>query len=96
MANPITPQEVALEKAKILPEEVINTFNKLIATNWNGSNSQFSLKDVKKELDKLLPEGYPTSYLDVEDIYRRFGWKVRYDAPAPDESYNAYFVFSSR
>jgi hypothetical protein len=33
-------------------------------------------------------------WLDVEDIYRRVGWKVRFDQPGYNEDYKAYFVFT--
>ena len=39
---------------------------------------------------------FDNHWLDVEDLYRKNGWKVDYDKPGYNESYNAYFVFSAK
>lgn len=39
---------------------------------------------------------YGKQYLDVEDIYRKEGWKVVYDKPAYCETYEPTFTFSKK
>ncbi len=36
---------------------------------------------------------FDNSFLDVEDVYRKAGWKVRYDKPGYNEDYEPYFEF---
>lgn len=93
---PITPQEVIEHKQKQIPDEVINTFNELIAQNFNGYSATVIQKDVVSLLEKrgFIRDGiFNYHLLDVEDIYRNAGWKVKYDKPAYCESYDAYFEF---
>ena len=35
-------------------------------------------------------------WLDVEDLYRSVGWRVTYDKPGYNETYDATFTFSRR
>ena len=39
---------------------------------------------------------YDNNWLDIEDIFREAGWKVTYDKPAYNESYDAYFKFEGK
>ncbi len=36
---------------------------------------------------------FAKGWLEVEDIYRKAGWKVKYDKPAYSENYPATFKF---
>ena len=39
---------------------------------------------------------FDNGWLDVEEAHRAAGWRVEYDKPAYNESYDAFFVFSKR
>ena len=97
---PIKPSQISIEKEKFIPEEVFDAFNELIVANWNGSSSRIKQCDiVNRIMKKLNVEGdttfiFKNHYLDVEDIYRKQGWKVYYDKPAYFESYEPTFEFS--
>jgi hypothetical protein len=49
-----------------------------------------------------MPEGstrqqvFDNNWLDVEDIFRKAGWKVNYEKPAYNESYPASFKFQQQ
>lgn len=106
--KPITPEEINEKKLEMLPDEVIESFNEMIATNWNGTSSRFKQKDaVALILGKMNAERavdgkvdsqflFDNHYLDVEDLYRKQGWKVYYDKPAYNETYDAIFEFSKK
>lgn len=94
--KPITPKEVVKKKKEQIPPEVLEAFDELIAENWNGHCSTFSQKDVSALIRAKLKGDFPIKYLDVEDIYRKAGWKVDYDKPGYNESYDASFEFSKR
>jgi hypothetical protein len=101
---PITPDEVVSEKLNQIPDEVIAAFNKLIAKNWNGVYSIFRTRDTQEFIiEEFLKNGksitinqIDSSWLDVEDIYRKAGWEVTYDQPGYNESYAATYKFNKR
>lgn len=96
MIKPITPDEVVKLKKDQLPDMVIDTFNRLIAKNLQGSVSVVYQKDIIKALAEVgisSTEAFANHWLDVEDVYREAGWSVYYDKPAYNESYSAFFRF---
>jgi hypothetical protein len=103
MSKPIRPNEVS--DVMSFPDEVIDGFNTLIAKNWDGKASVFLQKDVVKEIRRNFVKSgkrmdsnqiFEKNYLDVEETYRLNGWKVEYDKPAYNETYEASFKFSKK
>ncbi|MCA9356909.1 hypothetical protein H6784_03420 [Candidatus Nomurabacteria bacterium] len=99
MANvkAISPQEVINYRKESIPNEVIEVFNELIAENFNGHCAYVRQDEaVKRIVAKGINRNhlFNRGWLDIEDIYRSMGWKVEYDKPAYDESYEASFAFS--
>lgn len=95
--KPIRPSEVISKKKELLPDEVLEAFNELIAKEWDGREASFKLKEVVPLIAKKLninSASVNSNWLDVEDIYRKAGWKVKYDGPGYCETYDAYYVFS--
>lgn len=98
-AKPITPKEVVSLKKSLIPDAVIESFNELIAENYSAEESSFKLKSVVARMVKKglkLKDIHDNGWLDVEDIYEKAGWKVDYDQPGYNESYDAYFSFSKK
>ena len=96
-AAAITPDEVIAQKERDFPPEVINAFNKLIAKHWHGGESVFTLAVARSAVAFALQQAgipFEVCYLDVEDIYRKKGWKVVYDKPGYNESYEPFFRFT--
>lgn len=94
--RPIKPEEIILKKQKNFPDEVITSFNELIAQKWNGKWATISQEEVmvlmvEKGLERN--EIFDKGWLDIEDIYRSAGWNVEYDKPGYNESYPATFTF---
>lgn len=98
MTNPITPEELASEKAKYFPDAVIECFNRAIALNFNGTSSTVVAKNVRDEIAEALnidkSEVSRRRYLDVEPIYRDAGFDVKYVRPDYTESFDSYFLFT--
>jgi len=98
--RPITLDEVTKHKEKVIPSEVIESFNELIAANWSGSYSQFKQKDILRLISKKLKLRHSTifdrGYLDIEPIYEAKGWSVTYDKPCRNETYEPTFKFSKK
>lgn len=96
---PIKPTEVAKRKEHEIPDGVFDVFNAMIAAAWNGRSATIKESDVALEIaDKFqisTEEVYKRHWLDVEDAYKRAGWRVRYDKPGYNETYPATFEFTS-
>lgn len=95
--GPIKPEEVLSLKKEGIPDEVFEVFNALIAQSFRGGQASIKLRDVVEMLEgKGLKrdEAYQKGWLDIEGLYRKAGWKVVYDSPGYNESYDAYYVFS--
>lgn len=98
MMNPIKPTELAAYKSVLLPDAVIQSFNELIAEKFADGRAVVEQRAVVarmvlKGLDR--DDIYAHGYLDVEEIYRATGWKVKYDKPGYNEGYEANFTFST-
>jgi hypothetical protein len=99
--KPIRPDEVVALKATLIPDEVIEAFNELIAENMSGGSSSFTQDKVVTRILSKMPDTsrdalYDNHWLDVEDVYRAEGWKVEYDKPGYCETYSASFAFSRK
>jgi hypothetical protein len=100
-SKPITPIEVVSLKETLIPNEVFDAFNELIAKKWNGRSATIKQNEVVKLItgkmqlqdDSIL---YDNHWLDIETVYREAGWVVSYDKPAYNESYEATFKFESK
>jgi hypothetical protein len=96
MSQPITPKE-ALQNFSPLPPEVYDSFNELIQKALNGNRAvvyQNEAADlVCSKLGISRRELFDRRLLDVEQSYRAAGWKVEYDKPGYNESYEATFTF---
>ena len=95
--KPIKPNEVIENKKHSIPDIVFLVFNELITENFNGNYAYVNQKEAVKRIisysELQKQEIFDKHYLDIEDIYREFGWKVKYDKPGYNESYDAYFMF---
>lgn len=95
--GPIKPEEVQDVKDSLIPEKVIEVFNDLIAENWAYTSSTFTQNEAIHRITCAMnitrEEVYGRGWLNVEDIYRKVGWKVEYDKPGYNETYEATFTF---
>lgn len=94
--HPIRPSEIDSEKTKTFPDAVFEAFNELITQNFeNGSavvrQDKVVTLMVKKGLDSS--EIFDKGWLNIEDVYRKAGWRVEYDSPGYNENYPATFTF---
>jgi len=99
---PLSPSEVVEAKVSSIPAFVFDAFNAVIAKKFNGNSATVKRDDVIAIILANAPDGEVTltrkkifdeHWLDVEDAYRKVGWKVTYDKPGHNEDYEAYFVF---
>jgi hypothetical protein len=97
--KPIRPSEIKLEET--FPDEVISSFNELITENYRNGESSFKSKDVIARIKQKLGTSdeviYQSNFLDVESLYRKNGWKVKYEQSCyGDAPFDAYFQFTKK
>jgi len=97
--KPITPEEACKVKKENIPDAVFTAFNTLIAKNFDSKYSAAVVKqkdvvsEIVKNSDITSEEIFNNGYLDIEGIYRKAGWSVKYDKPGYNESYEPFFEF---
>lgn len=101
MAGPIRPEDIPEAKIKYIPEEVFTVFNEEIAKGFNDNSATVKQNKVLEVLTSEQfgfdrAQVFANGWLNVEDAYRAAGWKVHYDKPGYNESYDAYFVFTRK
>jgi len=101
--KPMKPEEVLDRKIETIPDAMFEAVNAMIALKWNGSSATFRQDDLllkyfeisKKTDDRDTRDKlFANHQVDFEDAYRREGWKVVYDKPAYNESYEPTFCFT--
>lgn len=97
MAGPIKPKHVQEAKNKSIPEKVFEVFNVLIVENWSGNSCTIMQGEAADKVAAALSitrsAVFDKGYLDIEDAYRKAGWKVEYDKPGYNETYEASWSF---
>ena len=98
MINPITPKEASVSKLQNLPEQVIETWNTIIATNLRGNvaivKQNLIVSALCGAMECTRNMVFNSGWLEIESLYRKAGWKVVYDKPGYNEDYEAYFTFT--
>ena len=101
--KPMKPEDVLDRKIETIPDAMFAAVNAMIAMKWNGSSAVFRQDDLLEKYFELSKETddratrdrlFANNQMDFEDAYRREGWKIVYDKPAYNESYEPTFCFS--
>ena len=96
MTKPFTPEEAAKSHESVIPKEVFEVFNKLLATRFSGTEvvtikmdevAPLICEKLKVTRNQLANNGW----LDIEPFYRKAGWDVEYDKPGFNETYYTSF-----
>ena len=109
MIKPINPDDIPAMKAAYIPDWIVEEVNKLIARNFSSGSAMVKQNEIIDAArcserngfefdtaDEFRNIMFAKGYLNIEEIYRAAGWKVSYDKPGYNESYDAYFVFSKK
>ncbi len=93
--KPIKPSDVAAAKTATIPPEVFDVFNALITENWDGSSAVVRQDDAAARVRARFPGKniYALRWMDVEPAYEKAGWRVVYDKPGYNETYEASYTF---
>lgn len=97
MTKPFTPDEAIAAKVGVIPPEVLDVWNTILAKHFDGISANFNQDEVVAALVAATGverhQVFENKWLDVEALYRSYGWKVEYDKPGYNESYAANFTF---
>lgn len=97
MTKPITPKELANAPSAHIPDEVIAAFNELIAETGGRVTQDAVVKRILAKMPDVPREDvFTKGWLNVDSVYRKAGWKVAFDRPGSDETYQAYWTFEAR
>ena len=96
--KPITPDELS---KPVIPDEVIDEFNKAVRANYRNGKAVVKSKDIVPLIAKRMKRTeefvYDSGWLDIENVFMDAGWKVKYDQPAYcEELFDPYFEFTKR
>lgn len=94
MVKPLKPSEVQVAKNESIPQEVIEAVNKMIVKKWNGRCARFTQDELLVTIQLDREAIFQNKLLDFEPLYREAGWKVEFDQPGFNESYDASFTFT--
>lgn len=99
--SPITPSGILEAKAAAIPDFIIEAFNEQISVDASpdGKYAVITQSDVISRIIKKNPaftikKLFDEKLLDVESIFRSFGWKVFHDKPGYNENYEATWKFT--
>ena len=101
MSGPLSPREIENKKERAIPELVFEAFNEMIAREFFRGQATVMQKDVvERILEKMAPSEqqradiFDKRWLDVEEAYRRVGWRVEFEKPGYNENFAAFFIFT--
>jgi hypothetical protein len=95
--KPISPAEVKVNKLAGIPDAVFEAFNTAITKNFDGHSAFVRQEEIVSALVKMGHDRhsiFENHWLDIEPVYEKQGWKVEFDKPGYNESYDANFTFT--
>jgi len=101
--KPIKPNEVLVRKLEVIPKEMIQAVNELIALKWNGSSSTVRQDELFEKYFELSGQEntrsnrdaiFDNNYLEFKQIYEDNGWEVEYSKPDyREEAFEPFYTF---
>jgi uncharacterized membrane-anchored protein len=100
MAKPITPEDAEKQRILAIPDFVIEAMNELLVQKLHDNHATIYIEEIIEKALERAPFGvtredlFKQRMLDIENTYRNAGWKVVFDKPGFNESYEANFKFT--
>jgi len=92
---PISPKDIPAAKAVVIPPEVFDAVNELLAAKCVNGGAIIKQHEIADAIKEKLGE-CKMEWLNFEEVYREAGWGVKYDKPAYCETYDAFFEFRDK
>ena len=99
--EPIKPKDIMDNLDDIIHPAIIKAVNALLKEKYRGGTVTIKQKDIVSKAKEFCPELtsneiFDKEHMDFEPIFIKAGWKVTYDKPGYNESYEPYFEFSAK
>ncbi len=98
--RPITPEDAFRALGTSIPAEAVSAWNDLIVKKFNGESAVILQKEAVAALRAATSftseEIFERRLLDIEGLFESYGWRVIYDKPAYNETYEAKFTFEKK
>jgi hypothetical protein len=105
MVKAFSPDEARKAKATLIPNEVIEAFNELIALSLENEIARVSQHELLNLIERKFHQNNKPLYhrndiiekgwLNIEPLYEDAGWEVTYDRPGMGESYEANWTLQA-
>lgn len=103
-SKPIRPSEVKEHFDNNFPSFIIDAINDVIKESYRPNSKKFDVKlsVVKNKIITAISnynDEFNASYqfkdyfLDFENLYKKFGWKVSFDKATYGDSYESFYTF---
>lgn len=101
----LSPQDIIDDLGNIIPKSVIQGVNNLLKLKYRGDSVVLYQNEIIKEIMKIEKQNngtltrqqlFDNHYMDFEPIFSQAGWKVVYDNPGYNETYEANFTFTPK
>jgi hypothetical protein len=99
--KPFTPAEAQAAVADVIPGFVVKAVNTLLAQKV-GIGLYPAVRFTRSEVEAAIRMAgridggsIDPNWLNFESMYREQGWKVEYDKPGYNETYEAFWVFKA-
>lgn len=101
MIKPLRPEDMNEAKKLVIPDFVLQAVNMCMAKNLvrgHGSITQDEVISYILEHNSGITRQqiFDNNWLDFEPLYEEAGWKITYDKPGYDETYEAHWVFKAK
>lgn len=101
--TPMSPKDIENDLENIIPEFVITAVNNILKRKYRPNNTYVALKqnEIIKEIQSINPDVsraqiFDNKWFDFESLFEKAGWKVEYDKPGYNETYEAHFTFTPK
>ena len=96
--KPFGPADARANVVNVIPDTVLNAVNALLSENYDASEITLTQKDIIARVKKLRhpADDFDYKWLNFEPVYEQAGWVVKYEKPAYDENFDAYFTFKPK
>lgn len=101
--KPFSPTEVAKKAGNNIPAYVIEAVNNLLVKGYRPHGEIVLAQcDIIKEIRRVSREPiksdilFDNGWMDFEPVFRKEGWRVTYDQPGYNETYEPTYKFSKK
>lgn len=99
--KPITPKEAKSSNQSSIPDVIFEAFNTLLSEGYHQHGvtvMQDKLLDLVRKLnpDLKIQAAFDCGWFDVEPMYEKAGWSVKYDKPSYNETYAPSWHFTPK